>query len=268
MNNDELLLTSILQCSLLDLKINPPVLNLQQEIKFQEMKIRLAQGEPIQYVLGDWDFINTNLEVNPQVLIPRPETELMVEYAFKKLKDYSAGKALEILDLGTGSGNIAIALAKNLPHCHVTAVDISLDAISLARQNARRNDVSENIFFVCVDMREFLARRENAGKFHVIISNPPYIPTKKLNDLPSDVKREPWLAFDGGEDGLDFYRVIIGSCPILFKSEGFLLCEFWDGQKDAIEDLLRSSNAFSSIIFEKDYTQTHRFFCAQIKSKC
>ena len=265
MTNDELILTTILNCERKDLYLRPLELSDQERHRYWKMKDRYRNGEPLQYILGQWDFMDTMLCVNPHVLIPRPETELMVEALLQKLRSVSCSEPLSILDLGTGSGNIAIALAKNLGHCTVTAVDVSLEAINVAKDNAALNNVSQKITFVVDDMAHFLASaKDSQEKYHAIVSNPPYIPTRSLAALPSKVRREPRIALDGGTDGLDYYRVIIPAATNVLKNNGVLFCEFGDGQRSGIEEALRINHRFGNIRFEKDYTQTDRFFSAQV----
>jgi release factor glutamine methyltransferase len=242
MSEDELFLTHILECTRVDLLINKPTLNPSQEKKFEEFRARRAKGEPLQYILGKWDFCGLEFNVDPRVLVPRPETEVMVEAAIKRFK------GRDILDLGTGSGNIAVALAHFLPYSQVTTVDISIEAIVVAMANAQRHGVESRIQFISSDMTDYL--QDSHGKFDLIISNPPYITTLQMKYLPIDVKREPALALDGGIDGLDFYRGIIKYSPPLLRKGGCLMMEFGDGQGGQIQSLARSS--FSKIEVLKD----------------
>ena len=155
----------------------------------------------MQYICGFTEFMGLRMEVGPGVLVPRPETEVLVDLALQAL---SAEKKREyfILDIGTGSGCIAIALAKMLPGCRVLSVDISEEALAFARRNAEINGVGERITFVCRDVFWFMD--ENQDRFDAVISNPPYIPTFQLDKLPADVRKEPVLALDGGPDGVRF----------------------------------------------------------------
>ena len=228
------------------------------------MRARYQNGEPLQYVLGECDFLGSALAVNPCVLIPRPETEILVDTILQKLKSSKLSKPCRVLDLGTGSGNIAIALAKAIDPCHVTALDISEEAISVARCNAAANGVTEKIRFLREDMRESLvANRAWMKNFDCIVSNPPYIKTSALDHLPRDVQQEPRLALDGGADGLRFYETIIRRVHQYLKPEGYLFFEIGDGQAAPVEALLEKNPFYRNIRFYPDHTQTDRVVCSQ-----
>ena len=253
MSEDETLLTHILKCKPLDLLINKPVLTSSQETQLQEYKLRRQQGEPLQYIIGSWDFYGLTFKLNPSVLVPRPETEMLVEAAITlgKEKDFKT-----ILDLGTGSGNIAITLAKFLSQVTITSVDISSDALEVARQNAKTHGVSGRVDFVQGNMIEFL---NTASAVDLIISNPPYIPSGQISALPKDVQQEPRLALDGGVDGFDFYRAITKYSPHLLKAGGYLMMEFGDGQAEALKGLAQAQGCFNHIEINKDLTGKDRF---------
>jgi len=231
MSEEEIILTHILQCRSIDLVLNKPVLTSAQQEQFDVYKRRRAAGEPLQYILGICNFMGLELTVNPAVLVPRPETEQLVDAALKQIRLSfpnafvgNPGKDLiRVLDLGTGSGNIAIALAKFVPQSQIVSVDISAKALEIARANAHYHGVEDQIDFI---QQDFIVSLRGAlgdeaiflGLFDLIISNPPYIPTNQLNSLPRDVQQEPASALDGGEDGLDFYRIIIKYTPRLLRS--------------------------------------------------
>jgi len=248
MSEDEIILTHILQCRHVDLAINKPVLNAVQQEEFEQYKQRRVQGEPLQYILGTCNFMGLELAVNPSVLIPRPETEQLVDNA---LKVFKSGRAL---DLGSGSGNIAIALAKLVPESQITAVDYSAKALEVARANARSHSVEDRVKFIQADMlnEAVILSAAKDLKFDLIISNPPYIPTDQLSALPQDVQEEPVRALDGGEDGLDFYRVIIKYTPCLLRAGACLMMEFGDGQAEAVKKLVEGQEHFSKIEIIKD----------------
>lgn len=251
MIEDEIILTHILQCRTIDLVLNKPVLTSAQQKQFEEYKSRRQAGEPLQYILGTCNFMGLELKVNPSVLIPRPETEQLVEVA---LKYFKGGRAL---DLGTGSGNMAIALAKFVPQSHIVSVDVSAEALEIARANARQHGVDDRIKFIQKDLNEYLTSfREDI--FDLIISNPPYIPTAWLSRLPRDVQKEPAMALDGGEDGLNFCRIIIKYTPCLLSGHGCLMMEFGDGQAESIKKLIQAQMVFSSIEIIQDLTGRDR----------
>jgi release factor glutamine methyltransferase len=175
----------------------------------------------------------------------------------------SVGDPIRILDLGTGSGNIAIALAKFVPRSQIVSVDISLEALKIARANARSHLVEDRIEFVQADMTVSLRGAERRSNlFDLIISNPPYIPTSQLSSLPQDVQEEPARALDGGEDGLNFYRIIIKYTPCLLRTGACLMMEFGDGQAQALKKLVKAQEAFSSIEIIQDLAARDRIIKA------
>jgi len=260
MTEDEIILTHILQCRSIDLAINKPALTQFQQEKFESYKVRRADGEPLQYILGTCNFMGLELDVDPSVLIPRPETEQLVDAA---LGCFKGGHAL---DLGTGSGNIAIALARFVPQSHVIGVDVSQQALEVARINAGRHGVADRIQFIQDDIF-MLLRGEVPGlrsnsPYELIISNPPYIPTGQLTGLPKDVQQEPIAALDGGTDGLDFYRIIIKYTPYLLRTGACLMMEFGDGQAQDVKKLMEAQKAFSVIEIIQDLAGRDRIIKA------
>lgn len=264
MNADELLLTAARKCQRVDLYADPRPLTPEEQEIYDAMRARCQNGEPLQYVLGACDFLGSTLAVNPSVLIPRPETEILVDTIIQKLKENKSAKPCRILDLGTGSGNIAIALAKAIEGCQVTALDISEDAIVTAKRNAAANGVARRIEFSREDMRASLvANRAWIKNFDCIVSNPPYIKTSAMGGLPPDVRQEPRLALDGGPDGLRFYETIIRRAHQYLKPEGFLFFEIGDGQAAEVKALIEKNPSYRNICFYPDHTQTDRIVSAQ-----
>lgn len=262
MNEREQILTSILKCRRVDLYVNAEGMTDSQEQQYKVMLQRRSQGEPLQYVIGHCDFLNTQLLVNESVLIPRPETELLVEMVVEKIQPWN--RPIRILDLGTGSGNIAIALAKRVQECHVVSVDISRDAIAVARENAKRNFVEDKTTFVCCDMVRYLAdQKECAEKFDVIISNPPYIKSEDIASLPADVLREPHIALDGGQDGLTFYREIVNQAHHVLKSDGHVYLEIGEEQAQSISALFDESHYYQNTSVFQDYADRDRFISTE-----
>lgn len=262
MTEQEWMLTSLLECRRVDLYAERQSLTPSQERRYASMQRRRKEGEPLQYILGYCDFLGVRIGVDLRVLIPRPETEILVETALERIKTFDA--PLRILDLGTGSGNIAIALAQHLKYASVTAVDISFDALALARHNAASQGVAHKINFVQADMMAFLKGEASLDKqFDVMISNPPYIPTSQLEGLPRDVRQEPRIALDGGRDGLHFLRGLIASAHRHLREGGFLLWEIGDGQREAVEEIFAQHPSYRNIRFYKDYVQTDRIVYAE-----
>lgn len=257
MSEDEIILTHILKCTRAEWLLTKPLLDLTQEKQYQEIKLRRTNGEPLQYILGSWNFYGLEFDVAPSVLIPRPETEILVDLALKHFK------GTDILDLGVGSGAIAVTLANILPYVHVDAIDISIDALEIAISNAQRHGIESRVEFIHDDMVNYLKDCEK--KYNLIISNPPYIATSDFKNLPKDVLQEPSLALDGGEDGLDFFRIIINNSPPLISSDGYLMMEFGDGQADAIKALIVAQKVFSHCEILKDLAGRDRIVMAQLR---
>jgi len=265
---EEQILMEVLDCQRIDLYLNRFKLNPDQKRTFRQMLERRAAGEPLQYIIGHCNFMGLKIFVDERVLIPRPETELLVEHIINISRLEMAGRPLRVLDLGTGSGNIAITLAKNIDRCEVTAVEISEGAIDLARQNAIYHNVDRRIRFIHEDMMEFLKETGNQEeKYDIVVSNPPYISSFQISQLPVDVQYEPKLALDGGEDGLDFYRYIISFGYKFLRQEGLLIGEIADGQSSMIYSLFEYVQIFDNVQFYKDYTRTNRIVVARFKDK-
>ncbi|MFA5363114.1 MAG: peptide chain release factor N(5)-glutamine methyltransferase [Candidatus Omnitrophota bacterium] len=272
MTEAELVLTHVMHCdrTALFLKRNT-VLNKSVSGRVSAILQRRVTGEPLAYILGTQEFMGFSFEVDPAVLIPRMETEILVETAV----NYAAGApeprgaGLKILDVGTGSGNIAVSLARLLPGAVVDALDVSKDALSIARKNARLNKVEERIGFIHGDLFNPLRKipglqaGERPAGYDLIISNPPYIPAGEIARLQPEVRREPRISLDGGKDGLDFYRRIINASPGYLKDGGLLLMEIGFGQREAVEMIFKESENFEIAEIVKDYSGIERVVVAQ-----
>jgi release factor glutamine methyltransferase len=193
---------------------------------------RRGDGDPVAHLTGRREFWSRSLVVTPDVLVPRPETELVVERGLACID--VADRALRILDLGTGSGAIAIALASELPNAAITAVDVSPAAAAVAERNAVAHGVEARVRVLVSDWTAALAPED---RFDLVVSNPPYIPSADLPSLPAEVRREPMLALDGGEDGLAAYRRIVEEAARVLEPDGTLVCEIGVGQAAAVADL-------------------------------
>lgn len=206
------------------------------------MIARRAKREPLQYILGSQEFMGLDFEVTPAVLIPRHDTEVLVTEAVNR-----GGAAGSILDIGAGSGCVAVAIAKALPEAKVSAVDISPEALAVARLNAEKHGAPVQCFEGSL-FEPFAGRR-----FDMVVSNPPYIPKGELDTLQPEVRAfEPLSALDGGPDGLDFYRAIVTGAPGHLNPGGWLLFEVGAGQAPAVLDLLRSSGLSAECFSAKD----------------
>ena len=198
--------------------------------KYKEMVKRRSAGEPVAYICGEKEFMGLTFKVTPAVLVPQPDTETLVEAAIERLRGKNSPR---IADICTGSGAIALALAHYLPETSVAATDISADAVSIAKENAETLELSERVQFFEGDLLAPLA----GETFDAIVSNPPYIPGADIESLPREVRAEPRLALDGGADGLDFYRRLVGDSAALLNDGGFLAVECGDTQAGAIVEM-------------------------------
>ncbi len=211
----------------------------------------LNNGIPLQYAIGYWEFYGLLLKVDKRALIPRFETEIIIDYLLK-----SNIEASKILDIGVGTGAISLALAKNMPKASVSGVDISESALALANENKERLNIS-NVNFYLSDLFENVD-----DIFDIIISNPPYISEADYNKLDSLLYKEPKIALVGGDDGLYFYREIIKDAHKYLNKNGHLIFEIGYDQKDAINQLLVKSD-FKNITNLRDYNDYDRFIIAQ-----
>ena len=192
----------------------------EKQDQLENALIKMEAGEPLPYVLGKWEFFGLEFDITKDVLIPRPETEMLVEKAIAWLKDHPEKR--NIADIGTGSGVIAVTLAMHIPDAHILATDISPAALQIAKYNAEKFSVHHQIDFVECD----LLPKSNSqySTFNLICSNPPYIPTRTLQELPI-FGHEPTLALDGGTDGLDIYRRLYEMAPEWLAPHGMILLE-------------------------------------------
>jgi release factor glutamine methyltransferase len=226
---------------------------------FHEALDSYARGVPVQYITGETEFMGLELQVNPSVLIPRPETEVLVERVLQ-LMGKEGFASPYILDLGTGSGAIAVSLTKHNPLCRIVASDISEEVLEVARANAALNGVTDRIRFILSDLFNGIDENE---KFDLIISNPPYIPADHYDALPLEVKNEPRVALDGGEKGLEFYRKIIPESARRLKEGGHLVLEMGFGQSEAIKGLADDTGSFVQTEIIKDHNGINRVFFAR-----
>lgn len=232
------------------------VLTQRELISYEYLIQRRLRGEPIHYVLGKREFWSIGLRVVPGVLIPRAETELLVEEALRVFWD-RRGSPLRLMEVGTGSGAIAIALAKELDGCFIVAEDISTAAIFVAGENAKGQGVLNAIRFVVGDLFEPL--KEEKSRFDLIISNPPYIPSSQMEMLPREIGEfEPRIALDGGPDGLEVIGNIVVRAGPFLKDGGWLMLELGEGQGEVVADMIRKTGFFTSPRIIQDYSGVDR----------
>ena len=229
----------------------------KEEQYFSAIKI-LKKGIPIEHITHQKEFMKLNFFVDKNVLIPRQDTEILVEEVIKIAQKTNAKK---ILDLCTGSGAIAVSLAKYLLQSEITAIDISNDALKIAKKNAVSNNVENQITFISSDMFTNL----NEEKFDIIVSNPPYIKTNVIDNLDIQVKNEPHIALDGGRDGLDFYKKIINESYQYLKYKGFLCLEIGFDQKIDVIELIENTDKFEGTYSKKDLYDNDRIIITQMK---
>lgn len=259
--NAELLLADILHCKRLDLYLSFERPLAEDEIsEYREYIKRRGKFEPLQYIIGSVEFYGYNLVVNKSVLIPRPETEILVEMIIEENKSRSG---LKILDVGTGSGNIAIALAKNLPDPNILAIDIMPEALKVAGYNAESNNAGSCIKFSQIDIMDKTCEI-NTG-YDIVVSNPPYISDLEYPGLQNEiVNYEPVQALTDYQDGLSFYKVISDRAKNLLKSGGKLYYETGIGQDKIISDIM-IDEGYSDILIKKDLQNINRVIRGIIK---
>lgn len=233
------------------------VLTLRQEVNYFKAIKRLINGEPIQHITHQQEFMKLNFFVNEDVLIPRPDTEILVEEVIKIARKINAKK---ILDMCTGSGAIAVSLAKYLDNIEITAVDISGKSLNVAKTNAKNNEVENKITFIESNLFENIVNE----KYDIIVSNPPYIRKDVIKTLTKEVQKEPKIALDGGYDGLDFYRKITHQSEEYLKFNGCLCFEIGYDQKQDVIKIINDERKFTGIYSKKDLCDNDRIIVTKL----
>jgi release factor glutamine methyltransferase len=232
--------------------------------RFKQLILRRLQREPVAYILGRREFWSLPLRVTPDVLIPRPETETLMAEALKIASQLN-GKHFRILEIGTGSGAISIALAKEVPHSIVVATDLSSRALAVAEENARKNGVDEQIRFLQGDLFHPVQKGES---FDLIVTNPPYIPRQQFPSLMPEVRdHEPRIALDGGKDGLDFFRRALPAVNEYLRPGAWFLAEMGAGQDSQVLKIAEKNPDLDSFGFAKDLGGINRVFKARKRQK-
>ena len=276
----EYLLSHLLNCKRSGLYLkHDKSLAIDEFQRFMDWLNRRIAREPSQYIIGEQEFRGLAFKVTRDVLIPRPETEILVEEAIKTVSSKSEvvsgnnniqltthDSRFTILDLCTGSGCIAVSLAKEIPDCHIYAVDVSEKALYVARENAERHGgVADRINFLQGDLFGPLKCLKLVKRVDLIVSNPPYIAKTMMKDLQPEIRDyEPEIAVYAGEDGLDFYRRIISEAPKYLAKDGCILLEMGYGQAEEIKKLIEQHKAFEHIDIKKDFAGIDRVIKAQI----
>ena len=260
--------TELLLAHLLNLPRMSLYLNFERALKpaetdaLREFVKRRGRREPLQHLVGSTSFCGLEMAVDRRVLVPRPETEILAELGWQFLNQLSTlnPQPSTVLDFGTGSGCLAIALAVKCPAAQVWASDVSPEALDLAKQNAARHNVADRIRFLQGDGFSALSEKM---QFDLVISNPPYIPTIEIESLQPEVRDfDPRRALDGGPDGLDFFRRLAAEAGGFLKPGGRIMLEFGDGQVDAIRKLFDAQKWIVEAVKE-DYSQRARILIAK-----
>lgn len=251
----EILLAKAIRGRRQDVYLEPDrVVNLQELCDQQSFVKRRMAREPISYIIGCREFWSLDFKVTSEVLVPRPETEVLLEQLVAIHNNRSGKGSVRILDIGTGSGNIAIVAAKEIPDCRVTAIDISPAALEIAEENSRIHQVAEQIRFIHGDLFEKVA-----GPFDYILSNPPYIALRELEMLMPDVRDyEPRTALNGGQDGLDYYKRIIPGAWDRLKDNGVLIMEIGMDQAMDVRYIIESFGKYEEPKVIRDYSGRDR----------
>ncbi len=256
--NAELLLAHVMNCSRIQLYMDFEKPLAKEELQsFEELLTRRANREPLQYILGEAEFMGLKFFIDRRALIPRPETERLVEEAVSILGKLPGNNAPKILDIGTGSGNIAISIAKFVEVSFLVAIDASTDALDVARMNAKRHGVESRITVLHHDVFSELGN-DVGSAFAMIVSNPPYISPKEFAEVMPEIRdHEPTIATLAGDDGLRFYRRICEIAPGLLSNGGTLLLETGYEQGEAVASLVSEAD-FRNVTLIQDYSGINR----------
>jgi len=265
--DSEVLLAHLLKLDRVGLYLNfDRPLSREELSSFREMVKRRGAREPLQYIIGRQEFWSLDFKVTPDVLIPRPETEILVEEALRTVRSETLDvrrqdhAPLTILDLCTGSGCIAISIAHELKDAVVYAVDASGVALAIARENAEKNGVKDRIIFLQGNLYEALTSHvSRTTSFDLIVSNPPYVKSSDIPNIQPEVRDfEPRMAVDGGFEGLDFYRRIVAGASGYLAPGGWLMVEVGEGQAEAVSEMIRDACGFDQAFRVKDLAGIER----------
>jgi len=231
--------------------------------RFQSLLVRRLQREPVAYIIGRQEFWSLDFQVTRDVLIPRPETERLIEVVLLLAAQLSSDNPLRVLDIGTGSGAIAVSIATESPSAEIFATDISPSALAIARTNATLNGVVERIIFWCGDL--YAAIADQKAQFDLIVANPPYVRRAEIATLKPEVSQwEPNAALDGGADGLDFYRRIAAQAGQFLTPNGSIALEIGAGMGAEVLPILIQSGPFQEAKIVHDYAGRERVAVARV----
>jgi len=263
----------ILLSYLLKMKRSEIYLNFDKELSNNERKEleqaiqKRLKNIPLQYITKNQEFMGMEFLIEEGVLIPRPETEILVEKSIEKLKNKKPDSPLRVVDLGTGSGIIAVSMAKYIEDIIIYATDISEKSLKIASKNAYKHNCEDKIIFIQGDLFEPLRKRVDQNSLDGIITNPPYISLEDFKSLPIEIRRkEPKIALYGGINGIDYYRKIVKNAPYFLKKNGFLALEVGAGQAKKVKELILKENDFKqNIEIFKDYSNIERVVIAHCR---
>lgn len=253
----KIILANILQKKKEYLLINEnEIIDKTIEEKYNKQIEKLCNHIPLQYITNKQEFMGIDFYIDENVLIPQPDTEILVEEAISICKKENINKTIQILDLCTGSGAIGISIAKNIENASILLSDISIKALDVANKNIERTGICSTKNKIDVVQSDLFENINN--KFDVIVSNPPYIKTEIINTLDKEVQNEPLIALDGGQDGLEIYRKIIAESYKYLNKDGYLCLEIGYDQKEEVIELLNRSKKFKDIYSKKDLAGNDR----------
>ncbi len=261
----ECLLSFALSVKREDLYLGDYVVDVEAEKRYKSFINRRKAFVPLEHITGKAEFMGMEFIVSKDVLIPRPETELLIKCVTELPEKFLSDPRLSVMDLGTGSGNIAVSVAGTLPKARVSALDISGKALAIARKNADIHGVSERIEFYKGDMFEALPF-DKIRKFDIMLCNPPYVKKEDMLSLQHEVRQEPVIALDGGSDGLDFYRGLAKMSRFYVKKGGYLFLETGQGQSEGVKEIFSRFKDYKLINIKKDFSGIERIIGLNIKS--
>lgn len=268
----EVLLAHVLKIERLEIYLNFDSRVTEKDLSaYKKLIERKVRREPVAFIVGYKEFMGLKFFLNKDVLIPRPETEILVEKVIEKVRNigksrnygYRRDNSLTIVDLCTGSGNIAISLARNIASCKIYATDISKGAIQVARKNAKFHNVEGRVEFLLGDLFSPLEKLNSNLAVDFVVSNPPYVKSRDLVLLSPEIKKEPLSALEGGNEGLNFYQRIIPEALKYLVGSGYLIMEIGDYQGKAVMNLIKKEKQFYPPQLVKDYAGLDRVIVAQ-----
>lgn len=268
----EVLLAHVLEIERLEIYLNFDSRVTEKDLSaYKKLIERKVRREPVAFIVGYKEFMGLKFFLNKDVLIPRPETEILVEKVIEKAQnigksrnyEYRRDNSLTIVDLCTGSGNIAISLARNIASCKIYATDISKGAIQVARKNAKFHNVEGRVEFLLGDLFSPLEKLNSNLAVDFVVSNPPYVKSRDLVLLSPEIKKEPLSALEGGNEGLNFYHRIIPEASKYLVDGGYLIMEIGDYQGKAVMNLIKKEKQFYPPQLVKDYAGLDRVIVAQ-----